>query len=713
MQTTFTNTKLDKDFMSTVVGVLSSTSPKKPVQQLNEKLTSDQQDEVEYGWNLERPKETQRAIDHVFKGKTRIEIPFQGTDVTPHPDVEEHLNNHGYVITDYFNGWTKDKYNRKVALGKALTNSNASPDIKAAYDNDPNLQSKDAAKSNLKIVISHRPVDVAGMTSGHQSWVNTSCLNFETGIFRHYLPSEVEEGTHVAYLTDENDHDLDRPIARIAVKPFHSETGHTIFRPEGRSYPSDASSSFRKNVHDWFDSHYPAEEGETYRKNKRVYDDDGEIKYTALTEDAADRMIESGKQITGGIPKHVISHITDKLIKEQKENPNNNVINSFMQVGHRIGFDRNQVNALYKVAREHGQLWATDELAEQSGDVLNKQNLQHALDNDHLSHSVYKHRYLPQEFIDKLPVHRLSLVHPANIKPHHLDKVVDNYIDGESGSHTLLSHFRDKLSKEHLIRLANEKKQDYTDVIRFADGHPNTDNDVMAALFNGVKRQPHGESRDIAMDQFNLMNKNPTPEHVAATNTRHGLGSIMENATDKLTHALAFHKSLGLEDRDRSGRLNSIRLGGENSDKFLTDDNIKDLYDQIHRVRSSTISNQTYDRLLQHSMQQIEDNSKKLHPSDMFDEPKSKYAHSDNPDWVDATSNVQEHMNEHARLIDDNLDQFHHKIKNDEPFDQRHFESLGDHIYDAQNHRDYDDSHDDVVGRYEAMKDTIDRKYGY
>lgn len=236
--------------------ILKTLSKKQPI--LAEKLEPHEQDEVESTWDLDRPKHIDDAIHNVFQGKNRIEIPFHVGSVEPHPEVEDHLNQHGYKITDYLSGKAKDKYNRETNIGKALGKTNAPEYIKALFDNDPDRQQQ---ASKMKIVISHKPSDVAGMTSCGHSWHDESCMNFKTGKNRDYLKHDIKQGTHVAYLTTNDDKDLDNPLARIAVKPFHeydSGETHTIFRPENSVYGA-APKGFSKHVFDWFSTHYPAD----------------------------------------------------------------------------------------------------------------------------------------------------------------------------------------------------------------------------------------------------------------------------------------------------------------------------------------------------------------------------------------------------------------------------------------------------------------------
>jgi hypothetical protein len=701
MKTTFTNTQKDKDFMKSIMDVIS---PKGKTQQINEKLEPHEEEDVEYGWNTDRPNKTEDAITKVFGDKQRIEVPLHVKDEVPHPDVEEHLNKHGFAITDYSAGKAKDKFNREVNIGKVLSKTNADEQIKNAFANDPTRQQKQ--RSNLKIVISHKPADVAGMTSGHQSWVNQSCMNFKSGAYRSKLEDDVREGTHVAYLTDSDDKDLDRPVARIAVKPYHADDGHTIFRPEQKVY-GNANSSFQKNVNDWFEEKYESQPNVTYRKNRHVYDDTGETTHHAMTKESADQHIDNNWTIDTTVPQHIVDHISKRIIEKQINNPNERVMDDFANDRHNIAFNRNQVNAMYKVAKEHGQSAMTWHLASKAGDVLNKSNLQHAIENHASSASLLKHKYLPDGFIDSLPAERLSLIHESRIKPHHVSKVVESYVNGESGSWHSLRSFNDRLNSDHLHALVDKKhrvdmngKEIFEPSLAgLVAGHKNADKSVIDHLFRKVKDSPD------ALKIFNKNNQNPTPEHVAKTNTTDGLSDIMEHAKDKLTHNLALHKAIGLS-KEGASHQNMIHIR-ENSNKFLSDSDIKDLYDA--KVNTRSMPNEVHERLLNHSMNTINETHAKLHPKDMFDEDPSDYEHS--TEWKNAYEENQKHFDKHADLINDKIDDMRSDIRDDKEIDGNYFYKLGSHIDKAIKHPGHDGSHDDVSSDHSDLEYELDERH--
>lgn len=220
-----------------------------------------------------------RTIDissHVFPaGHERMSIPLEDPKdkkVEAPEHIESHLKQHGYEVHDYLNGRVKDKHGREMKLGKALKQSKAPDDLINHFNTDPK---RNAARlhGDLSVVVSRHPYDVAGMSTG-RGW--TSCMDLDRGYEeRHHLKHDVHEGTHVAYLVRGNDHNIENPVARIALKPHTSLDGsHTVLRPEDKTY-GGAASSFGHTVHKWSVDNFPLQKGHVYMKNTKIYDDTG------------------------------------------------------------------------------------------------------------------------------------------------------------------------------------------------------------------------------------------------------------------------------------------------------------------------------------------------------------------------------------------------------------------------------------------------------
>jgi hypothetical protein len=218
--------------------------------------------------------------DHLFNNdptqmRAYFDLENPKTDYGHRKDIEKYLANHKdeLKITDYVGNKAVDKYGRERSIASILADKNAPEGLKDDFDNDPSRQNTKTADSDKQVVISRHPHDVAGMTSEGHSWP-TSCMNFTKGMNRHYLPKDVEQGTHVAYLINKNDPEILNPYARIAIKPFiETDTGEKILRPESRTYGA-ASDKFTHTVNKIIAQNFPGQ-GFLYQKHSDLYNDDG------------------------------------------------------------------------------------------------------------------------------------------------------------------------------------------------------------------------------------------------------------------------------------------------------------------------------------------------------------------------------------------------------------------------------------------------------
>jgi len=106
------------------------------------------------------------------------------------------------------------------------------------YDTIPEIQrARENKVKTYYIVFSKHAYDVAGMST-NRGW--TSCMNLYSGINKHYIQYDVENGTMVAYLVANDDLNITRPIARVAIKPFVNTDDATdvFYEPEERVYGS-------------------------------------------------------------------------------------------------------------------------------------------------------------------------------------------------------------------------------------------------------------------------------------------------------------------------------------------------------------------------------------------------------------------------------------------------------------------------------------------
>lgn len=237
---------------------------------LQEILKPEQKKEVDT-WEKGDNSFSNHLFDHPEHTEKTIPLEHPGNEGYRH-EVESHLEPHGIKIKDYKSGIGEDKHGREIKLGKALVKTKAPDELKNKFDNDEVRSSKESHGDDLRVTISRHPHHVAGMTSEGHCW--DSCLDYDTGSNKHYLPDEVKHGTHVAYLHHKDDKELEHPLARIALKKFTDPiSGHAILRQESKTY-GPASDSFAHTVHKFLHNKMPARDSGIYEKNEHVYDDD-------------------------------------------------------------------------------------------------------------------------------------------------------------------------------------------------------------------------------------------------------------------------------------------------------------------------------------------------------------------------------------------------------------------------------------------------------
>lgn len=243
---------------------------------LNEALDEYQKKTVDFWSSLKKSKAPEISA-HAMNGEHTIYLPLKTAEdhIGEVPDdIHSHLKNHGFSIPsfhEYRAGYATDKHGRMVTIGKALNRTKAPEELKRKFENDPVRSQSTKETKDLMVAITHHPHHVAGMSTD-RGW--TSCMHMYDGCNESYLKHDIMNGTHVAYLIHKDDKEIEKPIARIALKPFHANDGsnHTILRPEQNTYGSQ-SNHFTHTVKEWSETHFPTKEGKTYHINDNLYDD--------------------------------------------------------------------------------------------------------------------------------------------------------------------------------------------------------------------------------------------------------------------------------------------------------------------------------------------------------------------------------------------------------------------------------------------------------
>lgn len=178
----------------------------------------------------------QRTYINIGKvNNSKLEAPVEIVDL---------LHKSDYSIVDYRKGIAQ-KYNKKLnkftqkSIGKILNEINSDDEIKKMFVNRLGTGKKDVQKVDFMVCITHKPQDVAGMSTG-TNW--TSCMVLPDddlnrgGEYYYTALNQVQYGGMCAYLIDKDDKDIERPYARIAIKRFENKIGDFIYKAQDTIY---------------------------------------------------------------------------------------------------------------------------------------------------------------------------------------------------------------------------------------------------------------------------------------------------------------------------------------------------------------------------------------------------------------------------------------------------------------------------------------------
>lgn len=103
--------------------------------------------------------------------------------------------------------------------------------------------------SDLMVVISQDPDDIAGMSTG-RNWISCMHLGRERG---YDVFNIIEAGSLIAYLIRKNDKEVEEPLARITIRRYENEQENSLAVPEEGHYGT-APSGFYEAVKNWLQS---------------------------------------------------------------------------------------------------------------------------------------------------------------------------------------------------------------------------------------------------------------------------------------------------------------------------------------------------------------------------------------------------------------------------------------------------------------------------
>lgn len=240
-----------------------------------------------------------------FNKDGRLYIPLQKSDSPQSsvlPEVEEHLKKKGFVPIDHTHAEKEEEITIPSGEKKGqVIKRKRKQTIGSLLADNPELQKQHALhgskagtkESNLMVVISRNPEDVAGMASGTGRIPSCKTMSdpeskdpkeIEGGSQQRYLKNDITTtGTHVAYLIHPEDTNIERPISRISLNPYVSASGkHTILRPPRDSENSSriqqygfGGEDFENTVKNWAEKEMPQNPDEPfYKVHDQTYDDE-------------------------------------------------------------------------------------------------------------------------------------------------------------------------------------------------------------------------------------------------------------------------------------------------------------------------------------------------------------------------------------------------------------------------------------------------------
>ena len=203
----------------------------------------------------------------------RIYIPFEGsktqvTNSSPvQKEIETTLSGTDFKLKDYVKGVVLDKLGRDQKIGKVLTKL-GKPELVNKFNADKTREG--AKKSELMLVFSKHPYDIAGMSTD-RGW--SSCMELYTGAYKRYVKWDIKEGSFIIYLAKSDDLNLKSPRARCVAKPYiNIESKQDVVYSTGSKIYGTAPGDFITTVQELIDTIQPNKVG-VFELDSKLYCD--------------------------------------------------------------------------------------------------------------------------------------------------------------------------------------------------------------------------------------------------------------------------------------------------------------------------------------------------------------------------------------------------------------------------------------------------------
>jgi len=299
------------------------------------------------------------------------------------------------------------------------------------------------------------------------TWRDQSCMNMEGGALNHKLEDDSINGTHVAFLVHHDDTtafqhgEPSKPIARIALKPFHSGSD-TIYRPENKTYGTDTS-AFTTAVSRWAAENYPAQQGKTYTKNADVYDDTNNRIYKSLSKDKVEWHIKNGVEFSpeASVDHDAINHAIDFT----KNHFADKQFERDASIRHIAAISNLTTSHVLKLNRMTEDPITKNTLVFRHGDKASTSMMNDFMarnpDTKRVPRRMLMNPKLADEHLDIVDPREYQYVRRSKLKDRHMTKLVDDiksaqWMDNEH--YRAIDTFKDLMKPEHLIGLINTKE---------------------------------------------------------------------------------------------------------------------------------------------------------------------------------------------------------------------------------------------------------------
>lgn len=163
--------------------------------------------------NAAKKRKESATVKNAFGDKERIYLRIDADIVSrTQGNVRACLAAKGYKMISYKDGHATDVQGKQTfRIGKLLKKHD--PELYQDYMKDDTR-----GLDKVAVVISRNTEDIARMSTG-RAWI--SCMSENGVYFLDYVPSDIKEGTLVAYLVREHDTEINNPLARALLKPYN------------------------------------------------------------------------------------------------------------------------------------------------------------------------------------------------------------------------------------------------------------------------------------------------------------------------------------------------------------------------------------------------------------------------------------------------------------------------------------------------------------